>query len=54
MARMVQNLSACLQHVQALSWLDEVNVLYLNGYYSAEQGLLYGELLMSLMEEQEG
>ncbi|KIK05339.1 hypothetical protein K443DRAFT_130487 [Laccaria amethystina LaAM-08-1] len=25
----------------ALAWLDEVNVLYLNGYYSAEQGPLY-------------
>lgn len=39
--------------VQALAWLDEVNVLYLNGYYSAEQGPLYGELSMNFTEEEE-
>ena len=52
-ARMVQDLSACLRRVQALAWLDEVNVLYLNGYYSVEQAPLYGELSMNFMEEEE-
>ena len=52
-ARMAQDLSACLPLVQALAWLDEVNVVYLNGYYSVEQAPLYGELSMNFMEDEE-